>query len=145
MQTIHDLMAAVAAHLVGEPVAITYNQPEDNRLLAHVQRNVKGVPVININPSMTGNHEQDLHVFLHEIAHHRLTKYKPSPIEARPTMPNHGNGIWRERYNRDEDNAEAMADQLESWAKRNASESLPFLEGCLMALLEYPANKRGTK
>jgi len=134
-------MGAVGRHLLGEPVLITYNQPENIRLLGHAQRDMKGRAVVNLNPIINGT-KLDLHVFLHELSHFKVGKFKPSPVESRPTMPDKGTGSRREIYKKRESRCEEITKHWISYGRKHARPDLPEMEGILFALLSYPTTRK---
>jgi len=138
MNTMHDLLLETARHLLQEPVAILYNMPADARLLAHAQRSIKGIAVINMSPLIAGD-DLATYIFLHECAHLKLQRFKHLPVKERPTMPDKGTGYKREIYQKHENEADTLARHWLSWGRlHNKDGSLSQMEAVCTALLEYP-------
>ena len=142
MKTIHDLMADVAKHLAGEPVAILYKRPEDTRLKGHAQRSANGTAVINLNPAINGD-DRELIIFLHEIAHIKLHRFTPSRIETRPTLPPPATGNRAIIFKQRENEADILAKTWLDWGRKRqpGNGSIDEFEGVLRALLDYPTGK----
>jgi len=151
MRFLNDLLHDVAAHLVGEPTVITYNEyiqdVSAGVVMGHAQRNLKGIPYINLNPAaMSG--DKFLFYFLHECAHFRAGNFIPSQVENRVTLPTKPTNPFKiAAENTRETRCDEMANTWIAWGKRMANDdpAVPDWQLILEALLKYPVESKVKK
>ena len=151
MRFLNDLLHDVAAHLVGETTVITYNEYNQDVpgkvCMGHAQRNLKGIPFINLNPAaMTG--DDFVFYFLHECAHFRVGNFIPSQVETRVTLPSKQTNPFKiAAENTRETRCNEMANVWLAWGKRMAQDdpAVPEWQLILEALLKYPVESKVKK
>lgn len=136
MKTLYDLMLDVARHLTGRDIELNFTNRKSLGALGCARTDFSGKSVIDLAtdafPTCSG---EDCYLFLHELAHISLHKFKHTDT-TRPPEPN-------PKINKPlETQADKLARTWERWAIQHAESSIKngrsVLENRLTALLQYP-------
>jgi len=145
MRTLYDLMLAAAKHLTGADVILQISERKSLHAAGCVRVNPAGRIVIDLaNDYAATGSEEDLHVFLHEVAHAKLHAKGFGRSNTENTALEWDKPKSKQQAGRRllmESEAEAMANVWEHWAAKRSPEEWQngrsVFENRLTALLKY--------
>lgn len=136
------LFERVASRLTGRPVEVRFQEPPIVGCRGLADRDKDGNATITIEPGM--DQDNELFVFLHEVAHIKLhyNHMEPSDFSSLPqrSVPQPKDGEPPPGRAYQENQANVLANVWKTWGKTLRSRDVDWYLGCLMALEKYPAS-----
>jgi len=144
MKTLYDLMLAAAKHLTGIDVELQFSEKKSLRAAGCVRVNPAGRVVIDLASDYApAASEDDLRVFLHEVAHAKLHAkgFGRSDTDRAPIWDKPKSKQQAGRRLLMESQADTLAHAWNNWAAKRAPEpwqnGRSVFENRLTALLRY--------
>lgn len=144
MRTLYDLMQVAAKHLTGIDVELRFTNKKSLGAAGCVRVDPSGHPVIDLaNDAWEPNSEDDLHCFLHEIAHVKLHAkgFGRSDTSRAPVWDKAKTEQQQRARILRESQADTLAHAWNNWAAKRAPEpwqnGRSIFENRLTALLRY--------